>query len=410
MTRGLAVLSLCAVAALGLGCGDSGDSNGAGGSGATGGSGGNEGSAFLVMNRFRDPSGRTMFLSVLPSLDQGEISLSNALEVSGLSRSRAFNGKVYVFDGEAVTVTRYVVDGDRLVEDVLENGDRARFSMAPAGVTRFTNQIAFIDAERAYYVDLVLDQVVVWSPTEMTITSTFSAPELGRDGFGTTGANVDVIDDFVVVALSWSNDNPPAFVPSAALAIFSASEDRLIDVLEDDRCIIARSTFIDDGDVYLMADAGGGIADLFAPPGTIPPPCLLRWVPGEEDFDSIFYRDLREIVNEPLVSGAVGRGDGTFVTQAYTSDIDPTTLEPLELLDLSLWQWAVVDFVSDTSTLIESIPPGGVSSLGWVVDDQYLVPQFDDDLGSSALYQIEGAGATELLSVTGEIFTVDRIR
>ncbi|MEM9729130.1 MAG: hypothetical protein AAF997_11120 [Myxococcota bacterium] len=400
-------LGLCCSLALVLGaCGD----DSAGGSGGSGGSAG--GDAFLVANRVRTPDSRALFVSVLPSLDVGQVDLAGAIELSGVSRAVAFDGKVYGFDGESGVVTRYVVDGDRLVEDVLDDGSRARFGMSGVGVTSFTSQIIFLSSERAYYVDtLSLDQVVVWNPTAMTLTSTFPAPELAREGFSsTTGGSLIAIEDFVVMPVSWADQASATFVPTAAMIVFSASEDRVIGLIEDDRCVIARAAIADSGSVFLMADSGGGVADLFSEPGSVPPPCLLEWELGAAELNPDFYRDLRTITGFPLVSGAVGRGDGTFITQLYTSDIDPLTLEPLELLDLSLWQWGIVDFRSDTSTLIGAIPQGGVSSTGWVIDGTYMVPEFDDDGGQSALFQIDDPGATELLTVTGELFNVDRIR
>ena len=403
MSRLNALLTTLTAAAIGLasGCGD--DTGGAGGTG--------DGSSFLLVNRIRTPDARAIFLTVLPSLDAGSIERSAlGLEVPGLSRGRVYNGKVYVFDGESGVISRYAVQGDRFVLDVLDDGGEARFSMAGEGVTRFTTTIAFINSERAYYIDtLSQNQVVVWNPTEMTVTSTFPVPELVREGFSTTGSNILVLGDLVIMGLSWLNEDQATIVPSTAMIVLSATQDVVVGLLEDDRCASTRALFVDEGDVYAMADANSGLAELFAPSGTIPPPCLLRWVPGEEDFDPDFYRDLTEVVDEPLVSGALGRGDGTFVTQAYTSDIDFSTLEPLELLDDALWQWSVVDFRAETATLIESIPPGGISSIGWIIDGEYLVPEFDDAGGTSSLFRIDGPNVVELLSVPGEIFGVERI-
>ena len=401
MVKSSTWLALLVVAAVvhASGCAD--DSGGTGDAGS-----------FLLVNRVRTPDARTLFLTVLPSLDVGDIDSSTlGLEVPGVSRGRVYNGKVYVFDGETGVVTRYRVGTGTLVEDTLEDGSRARFSMMREGITRFTTTIVFLSPERAYYIDtLAQNQVVVWNPTEMRVTSTFPAPELGREGFNTTGSNILVLGDFVVMGVSWLNENEATFVPLAAMIVVSATEDRVIGLIEDDRCMSTRSVFIDEGDVYAIGDANAGLAELVAPPGTVPPPCLLRWTAGDQDFDPDFYVDLREAVGVPLVSGALGRGDGTFVTQAYSSDVDFATLEPRQLLDDALWQWAVVSFRSDASTLIESIPPGGISSIGWVIDDEYLVPEFDDAGRSSSLFRIDGNSVTELLSVPGEIFGVERIQ
>ena len=384
------------------GCGD--DDNGTGG---TGGAGNDQ---FLVVTRVRTPDGRAIFASVLPALDVGMVDISEALELSGLSRVRTFGGRVFSFDGESGVVTRYVVEGDLLVEDVLEDGNRARFSMAPVGVTSFTNQFAFITQERAYYIDIANSQVVVWNPTAMAVTSTFPAPELNREGFGAVGGGVSVIDDFVFMPISWGNQNEATFVPVAAMIVLSASEDSVFGVVEDDRCIASSAAFVDSGSVYLIADAGGGLIEIFAEPGTIPPPCLLEWIPGETTFNPDFYRDISEITGVELVTNGLGRGDGTFVLQLYTSDVDPRTLEPIELIDGSFWQWGAVDFRNDTSTLIETIAPGGISSAGWVVDDMYFVPQFDDDANRSTLFEIESPDATEFFTAVGEIFIVAQIQ
>lgn len=404
MTSRLAILFLLlALPALG-GCGDSGSDNG-----STGGIGGTDTDAFLVSNRVRDPSGRAIFLSVLPTLEAGEIDISQAIEVSGLSRALVFEGKVFVFDGESGVVTRYVADGDGLREDTLENGARARFNL---GTQQFTSAIAFINSERAYYVDIRFEDLVfVWNPTTMTRISTFPAPEVRREEFSASGGGMVVIDDFVLLPISWFNDDRLNVVETAAMVVFSASEDRVIGVIEDGRCIISNAAFAEDGAVYLMADTGGGIPDALAPPGTdFPPPCLLRWTPGAEAFDSDFYRDLEEITGYPFVQGAVSRGDGTFVTLVYTSDIDPRTLTPQELVDDRLWQWAVVDFQGSRSTLIESIPPGGVSSMPWVVDGEYYVQFFEDDFSRSSLFELDTPNATERMSVVGEFRNVARIR
>lgn len=383
-----------------VGCGGSSDNG-------TGGTSGNE---FLVLTRVRTPDSRAVFASVLPTLDVPTIDLTGALELSGLSRVLTFGGKVFSFDGESGVVTRYVVEGTRLVEDTREDGSRARFSMSRVGVVAFTNQIAFISETRAYYVDLQNAQVVVWSPTEMDITSTFDAPQLRRQGFGSVGGGVSVIGDFVFMPISWGNQSLGTFVPVAALAVFSAIEDSVFGIIEDDRCVLSSAAFVDSGAVYLVADAGGGLVDIFAEPGTVPPPCLLEWIPGETSFNPDFYRDISEIAGVRIVTNGLGRGDGTFILQLYTSDVDPATLEPLELIDGNFWQWGVIDFRQDTSTLIESIAPGGISSAGWVVDDMYFVPQFDDSAGSSTLFEIESPDATEFFTATGEIFIVARIR
>ena len=300
-----------------------------------------------------------------------------------------------------------------LVQDTRADGTEARFSMLNEGVRSFTTLFAFISPDRAYYIDTLsgFSQVVVWDPSEMVVTSSFSVPSLNREGFDTQGGTPVLIDDFVVMPINYTARFQGEIVRSTTMVVFSATEDRFVQLVEDERCVIARSAFVEDGMVYLIADSLGGAVDRFAPPDlVVPPACLLRWIPGDDVFDPSFYLDLRELVGEPFINSGTTRGDGTFVTQAYTSDIDPLTLGLFELLDDDLWQWTIVDFRAETSTVLTSIPPGGIQR-SFVIDGQYYVPLFDDSGSSTTLFRLEDDGtATELLSVTTEFLNVQPLR
>lgn len=364
-----------------------------------------------MFSRVRSPDGRTMYASILPSLDHGTLDLGGALELSGLSRARVFQEKLYAFDGETGTITRYVIGPDgALTPDTLDGGETpAEVSFAGLGVTRFSSLIVFVNAERAFYVDMIFEDLVVeWNPTEMTITGSFEAG-LTRPGFDASGGGISRIDDYVVVPVSWTNQTTADYVPAVAVAILDLNDPTELTVLEDDRCVISSDTFVHDGAVYALGDGLYGLADLFSEGETVPPPCLVRWLPGADGFDPGYYLDLRELTGEPHVANAASRGDGTFVTQLYTADTDPSTLGPYDLLDAPLWQRAVVDLETEEVTLLD-LEPAGVSAAGWAVDGTYLMTRHDARRNRSYLHRSEGTGAPELLNVEGEIFVVERVR
>ena len=379
--------------------------------------------AYMVLSRVRSPDSRTMFVSVVDELAGGEIDLGSALELSGLSRARVFGGKVFTFDGETGEVTRWALGDDGvLAEDVLPDGGRARFSMAGEGVTRFTSLIAFISETRAYYIDVFEQfQVVVWNPREMVIESTFATPELGREGLDTTGGSISVLpgpsggvaDGWVVMPVYWASFLTGAFEPVTALAVLSAGQDELVRIVEDTRCVGAGDAFVSDGAVYITGDSIGGLAEVSVPEGTLPPACLLRWTPGADALDDSFYLDLTTTLGTPLVTGALGAGDGRFVTQGYSASEPPRDYTPLELIDAPVWQRFVVDFQADppVAARVESLAPAGVSAVGWAVDGDYLFPQFDEDAGTSKLFRMGADGATtQVRSILGEFFLVQRLR
>src|SRR5437870_3702015 len=90
----------------------------------------------------------TAYINVLASLDAQVLDYTTAYEFPGLADVWAWNGKVFVANGEAPTVKRYAVDANRNL--VLE----AEISFAAYGVasTAFWNAI-WVSADKAYMAD-----------------------------------------------------------------------------------------------------------------------------------------------------------------------------------------------------------------------------------------------------------------
>lgn len=365
--------------------------------------------AYLVFSRIRSPDGRTMYASIVPDLAAGQLDLANALEQSGVSRARSHEGKLFAFDGETGVITRYVIDAAGGFEvDTLDDGTEARLSFARLGVSLFTDTIVFTAPDRAFYFDTLFNDLVIeWDPQAMVINRSFSAG-MFRDGFDVSGGQTARVGEYVVLPVTWSSFTLGRVIETAAIAVLDLAPGGEVTVIEDERCVYTSSVFAYDGAVYAFNDNFAGLVPSYSP-NMIPPACLLRWQPGAAAFEADYLLDLQALTDLPHVSGAASRGDGTFVTQVYVSDIDPTTLEPLELLDGAFWQRALVDLPGMQTRLLDDIAPGALSAIGWTVDGDYLVSRFDDAEGRSTLYRL-GDRAEELLSVAGEIFKVERIR
>ncbi|MEM7137888.1 MAG: hypothetical protein AAF500_14985 [Myxococcota bacterium] len=364
---------------------------------------------YFFVHRVRSPDLRLFFATLLSDLETPEVDLTQSLELTGLSRFFPFEDKVYGFNGESNVITRFRIEDGDFVPDTLPDGSEARFSMSGEGVDGFNNLVVFINSERAYFIDaLALGQVVVWNPTEMRVDASFRIPELSREGFTLSVGEILRVDDLILLPVGFVNRDQLMLEPKAQLAVFSASEDRFIGLIEDERCVAARSAFLEDGAVYVMADAAGGIANLLDPDSA--PACLLRWVPGQTEFDPEFHIDLRALTGFPFVAGAVSRGDGTFATRVFTGDLDPTTLVPTDLIEVSAWQWAIVDYRAGTTTLVEGIPPSRAVTGAWIIDGEYVLSRFDFPNNESQLFEVRGRDARQLLSLTGQIFLVERLR
>ncbi|MBV1862290.1 MAG: hypothetical protein KUG77_27975 [Nannocystaceae bacterium] len=364
---------------------------------------------YLVFSRIQSPAERTMYASVVPSLDHGTVDLGQALEFSGFSRVRPFGGKLYAFDGETGAITRYVVADDGAMSvDLLGDGANATVSFAGLGVTFFLNSNRFIDESRALYFDVGLDVVVEWNPTEMTITGTY---ELGtaREGFDAANGSISVVDNHVIMPLYWSSGFAGIGELVVAAVTLDLNDPSSIQVIEDDRCAGSSSSFVHDGAIFVLGDNFDGLG-VTVSEDPLPSPCLLRWTPGASSFDADYEMNVAERVGSEVLAGAVALGDGTFMTQVYTSDVDPTTLGPFEILDSDSWERALVSLEGDEVTMLDTGGPTVVSSRGWVIDGAYTFPRTDQAAGEASLLVLDGTTASPTLDVAGEIFHAQRIR
>jgi hypothetical protein len=414
----LVLLVACATGGV-LGC-DGGDSaNNSSSNGADAGAdvsddAGGESSAFLVFSRIQTPGGRTMSASFVSELAAGDVDLGDSFELSGFSRVREYDGKLYAFDGETGSVKRYTLNDDlEMVPDTLSDGETpAEFNMSGEGVTSFGAALAWVDAETAYYFDLISgqNQVIKWNPTDMVIEDTVSIPDFDKEGLSPNFKTQVTIDDKIVLPITWANFTGGDIYEKAVIAVFSAETGELEQLVEDERCMATQDSFVEDGKVYVIGDNFNGLADLASSETDLPPPCLLRWTPGESEFDQDFYVDLEETVGTGLISGGLGRGDGTMLSLTYTSSQDPSFFGLTALLDANVWQWTEIDYESGESQVFDSLEPQGVAAPGWVIDGDYVVPREDGDEGTTTLYGLDADGPTELLTVTGDVFYVAKVK
>ncbi len=406
--------SLFGVLLLVLACGSEGPGDGDAGVVRDQGAGSGFVGEYFVLVRLNTSTGRTMYSIVTDGLDVGEIDLGTALELSGLSRVRSFEGKLYAFDGESGQATRWAVTEDRgFAVDTLDDGMPARMTFAPQGVTSFSNAFAFVSAERAFYFDTFgMDQIIEFNPTTMTITQTMPAA-LTRAGFAQVdiGSRALVTGDYVVFPISWTDFSSAMAAETAALAVLDLSgSEPVFSIVEDDRCMGAVSLHEQEGFVYTYANSLGAIAASNLSPGDLPPPCMLRWTPGDAAFDADFMIDLEALTGQSVLSGGRTRGDGILYASIYAGDEPSESLDVFELTDGPYWQLVRIDLTSGETTVMEDFPPADAASGARIVEGEYVFveSQRNDPV---QVYQLGADDRREpLLSVSGDVFRIERLR
>ncbi|MEM9694461.1 MAG: hypothetical protein AAGA56_18050, partial [Myxococcota bacterium] len=285
-------------------------------------------------------------------------------------------------------------------------------------VQNFSQAIGFISEHRAFYLDFGLG-MVVFDPVDMAIVADFPVPETQRDGFQSPRLSTPLrIGDEVFVAITWENPTTLTYVPELTVLVFSATEDRLLRVVEDPRCGYSYRGFVHDGAYYT---AGSDVDGLGAMQGgdPTPPPCLLRVAERATEMDG--FVDLAAATGSPFVAGGpIGIGEGRFLLQIYDGPDDPqSALSFEEFARGELWRWSVLELSATpgeapTTTRLEEIPLSGTNPFDPAgIDGFGYVPVLAGDGGQSEVFRVDPSDMSvtpSMRSESGEIIQVLRVR
>ncbi|MEM6274108.1 MAG: hypothetical protein AAF735_02610 [Myxococcota bacterium] len=276
--------------------------------------------AFAVSQRiFTADGNRFLLVSVVPDLEAQELELGAGFEFAGTTRMRVFNERLFIFESERGEIIRYRVTPSLQLEQ------EGVLSLADLGVTRFSSTMLQVQPDRVYLSDFD-NRLIVFDPQAMELVGTIPFAERTRDGFDQIRTSrMWQLGDELYLTIGWSNANTLEYVDRATVAVFSIPEQRLVRVVEDERCGHSRRAFVEDGALYTMGDGVDGVANVLV--DDAPAPCLLRLPGGASAFDPDFYVDLTEASQRPFVTGGpIGFDNGRFLAQVYDSATDPDDL------------------------------------------------------------------------------------
>lgn len=366
-------------------------------------------SAYVLFNRIQLPTGRMNYVNVLPQLATVELDLGQAIELGGFSRVRRVDDDLLVFFGESGQVARYSVAED------LSLNETARFSMASEGITSFPNALVFISETRAYFIDDSLGRVVVWNPREMSLTSSFPF-DLAVDNFpNVVMGSPSVVGDFVLAPVAWTNADGSVPRDVVGVARFSASEDRFIDVVVDNRCGYSITGFVDGDRFYISGDWRAGLFAAYSAV-ELTPPCMLTFDPATGQFEGDAV-NLAEATGRPATAGVYSAGPGRAAILAYDAPVSfdeiPTQFPDFRAYPAQeFWRWGLMDLETNMVQFFDALPLSSLSFPPSVVDGGVVVGIAEESLGTSTLFRLDvsSATATSVLDAPGEILNTLRIR
>jgi hypothetical protein len=370
------------------------------------------GPVFTTTAQIEAPNSSSTLISFTPAIPEGDLDVTQALEVSGYAEVKSFGEQLFVGDGEALSITRYDVEGDQLVQ-------RGSLGFQNQGIT-WINELFFMSPERAFVVNSDQFEIIEWNPTTMEIAATYDISALQREGWGNEyrGGHLREADGVLFFIWAYNNDRE-LFVNDFIVGMFDTNSGRF-DVLVDPACPASAGFggFFDEaGDLYLPADSFGGFT-YFDGDGA-KPSCIRRIRAGERAFDDSYVVRPMDALGGFAPWGLYYAGQGV----AYTTAVDPNRLPEydsvFEFIFDTIHEGYALDIHAGTSERIEEMPPDAVGFESVTVAGQVLIPR---SAGAVTLYEVETVQtrvyaldpatkvATPKFTMPGYLRTVEQLR
>jgi hypothetical protein len=369
-----------------------------------------EGPVYMAATRVWDDVSTTSYFHLLDSIAADTpVDVNQALEVPGAAKLYAVDGIGWfaIGDGESPTITRYALDEEgRLAAD-------ASMSFLDYGVQYLWDHLYVVSPTKAYYPDSDLNQLVVWNPTDMTVTGSVPIPEAIRDGFvsyyGLTPLlrGTDLV--FTVAWFDWNvNDE---ILGETGLVVLDTTTDTVTSFTTDDRCGgIVQGIELDSGETYFVSSALAAATHVYE---RIPTePCALRIAAGETAFDS-YHLVLGDVTGGMPAGEPVPNGDGGFFLRVL--DLDAAKVKKggwsWSLTGQTVWQWWSFDPATQTATRDEAIEPATADAFWFEIDDGVYASQTNSEYTETKLVDVANAdGPTDAITLPGFLQGIARIR
>lgn len=339
-----------------------------------------QGATYVTVSQVETPDGSSTVVAFTPELPRGELDLSGGLEIPGYAEVAIHDGSLYVGKSEALTVTRYDVAEDRLVE-------RGTLGLQGQGLA-WVNELFFVDSQHAYTVNSEQFRILEWDPGTMELVAEHDISALARDGWGNEyrGGYLRESDGVLFFIWAYTNDRK-AFINDFIVGVFDTHTKRL-EILVDQECPASAGFggfFDESGDLYLPADSFGGFTYIGS--ADPKPACVRRIRAGERRFDSGYLMKPTDALGAGLAPwGLYYAGSGTV----YTTAVDPARLANYdtvyELIFDPVHEGFTLNLSEATAQRVDTMPPDAVGFESVTIDGRALVPR---SAGSVELYEIE---------------------
>jgi hypothetical protein len=395
--------TFAAAALLCSGCGDEATVIGAGGVEPRAGEA-PASSAILLVGQIYSPEAYNTYVGVLPDVPVGDVSF-DAFREFGNANAYSYGGHVFV--EEDGVVQRFSVNEN------LELVDGPRFSWRDFGFAEINaTSTVFVSATRAYTFAPALGLIIVWSPEDMTLTSTLPI-ELPRPADMETFAyDGQVVGEQVIWNVFSGSFASGAVHPGVTLVIADGDSDAPVRVVEDGRCLPGGPSFVDEsGDYFVHA---GGYFGYFLAYGGVPDArtCILRMSAGAAQLDADYMLDYQAVTGSYASDPWFYIGGGQYMARSWNPEV-PFPEVPDEFWDNA----ALRPLLVDTSAAAASPYPGlvgkSVDGVTRKVDGVGYYQLSDTgyvENGNTDVVELRASGVVPRFHLNGFLLGLERIR
>ena len=366
--------------------------------------------AFAVGTRVWDDSSTTSYFNIVDSLDAGTtVDTSRAIEVAGAAKlfSLGSLGWFAIGGGESPTISRYEVDENNQLQP------RETISLQNYGVESLWDTVYVVSPTKAYYPDRDNRQLIVWNPTEMTITGSIELPQTNRDGFLALYGYTPVLRGnqllFTVGWFDWTTNDEVR--SETGLVVIDTTTDTVARFDVDSRCGgITTGVTVANGDVYFASSALAAAAYKLG--RMTSEPCVLRVRAGETTLDTSYHVELDTLsagalAGEPVSGGADRVFLRTFDETAAQIPAEPATWD---VTGQVAWKWLAWDVGTNKATEVASLPASTADVVWFQVEGKTYGAQTTADYSSTTLIDLTAGTPATALTAPGFIHGVARIR
>ncbi|MFY0579658.1 hypothetical protein ACN28S_40280 [Cystobacter fuscus] len=191
----------------------------------------------------------TSYIVLTSKVDQAAtLSLDNAISIPGraLGVGIAKSGSIFVGQDEGSKLTRYTLSSNGTLQ---EDGSVSFAGYAVKSIGEYQNNFQFVSPTKAYYFDGDSSQIIVWNPTDLSVTKAISIEGLSIAGSSVIFSPSPVRrDNQVIMPVGW---RAGATVTKVAGVVSIDTRTDTATLVKDDRCGYVHSSVLGgDGQVY----------------------------------------------------------------------------------------------------------------------------------------------------------------